>query len=160
MEPPSSLNASSRFPIVNRSGVRIPLTPLRRVLGFCLPHDLRPVEVLLTDDAEIQSLNLESRGLNEPTDVLTFPAPDFPHAPLGEIVVSVPYATRQARERRITRDQEIAYLLMHGCLHLQGFHDENDADRLKMFAEMHRLGLELGLPEQTEWASILHGVPA
>ncbi len=159
MEPPSTLAAPRphvRFPIENRTGLRIPIAPLRKALAHVLGADARPVEVLLTDDEEMREINLQARGIDEPTDVLTFPAPQFPQAPLGEIVISVPYASRQAQERKIARDQEISYLAIHGALHLLGFDDIDEGDRERMFAEMHRIGLELGLPEQREWASLLH----
>jgi len=116
----------------------------------------RPVEIVLCDDATIQELNRERRGVDEPTDVLTFPAPDFPGAPLGEIAISVPYAERQARLRGIKTEDELCYLAIHGALHLLGMTDEEDTERLKMQAEMARWGKSLGLPEEPEWTSVLH----
>ena len=110
------------------------------------------------DDTEIQRLNRELRGLDEATDVLTFPAPEFPGAPLGEIAISVEYAAQQAAVRNISLEDELAYLGIHGALHLLGFDDEEEEPRRRMHAEMHRLGLELGLPEQPEWNSVLHEV--
>jgi rRNA maturation RNase YbeY len=105
----------------------------------------------------MRDLNSRGRGISETTDVLTFPAPAFPEAPLGEIVISVDYAVRQAQARGIPLQDELCYLGIHGALHLLGFDDEASEDRDRMFSEMHRIGRELDLPEQREWASILHG---
>jgi len=134
------------------------VTRLRAVLSSVLIG--RSVELLLTDDRQIQELNRSNRGIDEPTDVLTFPAPDFAGAPWGEIAISVDYAERQSRARGISLSDELCYLALHGALHLIGFDDINARDRERMFAEMHRLGVELGLPEQPEWTSVLHEVTA
>lgn len=112
--------------------------------------------VLLTTDEAIQALNLEHRGIDEATDVLTFPAGEFPHAPLGDIAISVPYAERQAAARGVDLDQELAYLAIHGALHLCGLDDEDEDDRVQMVAEMNRAAVEAGLAPDAEWHSLLH----
>jgi rRNA maturation RNase YbeY len=154
MEPPSP----SAVRILNGSSRRPRLGALRSALCHVLGDRVSKVEVALVDDTEIRRLNRELRGLDEATDVLTFPAPEFPGAPLGEIAISVEYAARQAAARNISLEDELAYLGMHGALHLLGFEDEDDEPRRRMHAEMHRLGVELGLPEQPEWHSVLHEV--
>lgn len=156
MEPPSP----SAVRIFNGSCRRPKLGALRAALLHVLGERAAGVEVALLDDPEVQRLNLELRGIDEPTDVLTFPAPEFPNAPLGEIAIAVQYAERQAAERGIALEHELAYLGIHGALHLMGYDDEEAGQRRAMLAEMHRLGLELGLPEQPEWTSVLHEVPS
>lgn len=102
------------------------------------------VSLVVTDDAEVQRLNREFRGLDEPTDVLSFglgglaqPLEDEPLAAfitpddadfeIGEVVLAYPYAARQAAARnRRTRD-EVALLVVHGILHLLG-HDHAEPD--------------------------------
>ena len=92
-----------------------------------------PVElsVLLTDDAQIQQMNRDFRGVDKPTDVLSFPAGDalpgmadaVPY--LGDIAISVPYAARQAAQAGHELAGELQLLTIHGVLHLLGYdHDE------------------------------------
>jgi probable rRNA maturation factor len=114
------------------------------------------VSIMLTDDAEIQRLNGEFRALEEPTDVLTFPAPDDLHDVLGDIAVSVEYAERQAQARGIHLNEELAYLVIHGALHLTGLDDESPEERQAMMAAMADAGKELGLPPESAWTSLLH----
>lgn len=158
MEPPSS----PRITILNFTGRRRRLCRIREAASFVLAGVQRPVEIVLCDDATIQELNRERRGVDEPTDVLTFPAPEFPGAPLGEIAISVPYAERQAKLRGIKLEDELCYLAIHGALHLLGMTDEEEADRQRMQAEMARWGEKLGLPDEPEWSSLLHaqGAPS
>ncbi len=112
----------------------------------------------MTDDATVRELNLERRGVDEDTDVLTFCAPEFPRSPLGEVVISVPYAERQAKARGISVEAELCYLAIHGALHLLGMEDESDAGRASMQSQMALWGERLGLPAQPEWTSMLHEV--
>lgn len=110
--------------------------------------------LLWTDDRGIRELNARFRGLDEPTDVLTFPGPDFPGAPLGDVAISLETARRQAKARGIPPDVEAAYLAIHAALHLAGFDDETDEDRARMQAEMARMAELCGLPVDAEWVSL------
>lgn len=120
-------------------------------------HQARPgeISILLTDDQEIQDLNRRFRNIDEPTDVLTFPA-DNPML-LGDIAISIPFAERQAKLRNVATSQEIAFLAIHGALHLLGFDDESEDDRSEMVEQMNRAATAAGLEPDMEWASILHG---
>jgi rRNA maturation RNase YbeY len=111
--------------------------------------------VLLAPDDAIQSLNREFRHLDEVTDVLTFPSGEGD--PLGDIAIAIPYAQRQADKRGVALEQELAYLSIHGALHLAGFDDIEDSDRAAMILEMNAVARELDLPEDHDWGSILHG---
>ncbi|HMS56494.1 MAG TPA: rRNA maturation RNase YbeY [Fimbriimonadaceae bacterium] len=154
MEPPST-----RVSIVNQSSAKGLSSIVRKAIQTTLgAHDMSgTVSVLLC--ADLRDLNRQFRGLDESTDVLTFPAPPETGL-LGDIAISVDYASEQAKARGITVREEVGYLAMHGALHLVGFDDESDADRVDMQQEMTRLGEILGLPYQSEWASILHEVPS
>lgn len=154
MEPPSR----PRIVIINLTGRRRRLVAIRSAAEAVLAGQTRSVEVVLTSDATLQELNRDRRGLDEPTDVLTFCAPDFPRSPLGEILISVPYAERQAKQRGISIEAELCYLVIHGALHLLGFEDETETGCRLMQAEMARWGERLGLPAQPEWTSVLHEV--
>ena len=88
------------------------------------------ISLVLCDDAFIQSLNAEYRGLDKPTDVLSF-AQDDPHL-LGDIVISLPTAARQAQAPGWTLENEVALLGVHGLLHLLGYEDETEAGAWEM----------------------------
>lgn len=145
--------------VVNETKFRVKTTPIKEAVSMALalhhPQDAE-VCVLLTDDDRISALNRTYRKIDEPTDVLSFPGGDFPNAPLGDIAISVPYAKRQAQARGAEVDTEICYLAIHGCLHLCGFDDEEPSAREQMVKEMNRVGIALGLPEDSDWSSILH----
>jgi len=105
----------------------------------------RDIELILTDNATIRAMNAEHRGIDQPTDVLSFPLEKVPFAPLGEIVISVEYARNKAGEYGNTLDEEIALLFLHGLLHLLGYDHETDSGRMRQKeAELIR---RFGLPE-------------
>jgi probable rRNA maturation factor len=83
----------------------------------------------------MHTLNREFRSVDGPTDVLSFPSgqKDF----LGDLVVAVPYAARQARRRGHGTAREVQILLAHGLLHLLGYDHETDDGR--MFRLQRRL---------------------
>lgn len=114
------------------------------------------VEVLLADDATLKDLNLRMRGVNDATDVLTFPAdPLWPEA-LGQIAISMDFASRGASARGVTLTEETAFLALHGALHLAGWDDESEEERQKMVAEMNRIAGLTGLSPDEDWASQPH----
>ncbi|HEY6065752.1 MAG TPA: rRNA maturation RNase YbeY [Thermoanaerobaculia bacterium] len=86
----------------------------------------REVSVFFCGDRRIAGLNRRWRRKGRPTDVLAFPAGDGERGFLGDIVISVPYATRQARRRGEAPSREIDRLLLHGYLHLLGYDHEVD----------------------------------
>ncbi len=107
---------------------------------------LEPAElsVLLTDDRQIHALNREHRGKDKPTDVLAFPLDDAPPgngAPrlLGDVVISLDTALRQARSRKRELLAEVRFLLAHGVLHLVGWDHDTPAKKKRMTAETRRL---------------------
>lgn len=89
----------------------------------------------------MRRLNREFRRQDKTTDVLAFPASEG--SLLGDIVVSVPYAARQARKRGEPRAREIERLLVHGYLHLLGFDHETDTGEMEALEGVlrRRLGL-------------------
>lgn len=111
--------------------------------------------ILLTDDDEVRALNQRFRGIDESTDVLSFPSGHC--EVLGDIAISVPYADRQAQVRGVSLSQELGYLAIHGALHLAGFDDETEPERALMVAEMNVAALASGLKPDEAWASLLHG---
>jgi rRNA maturation RNase YbeY len=159
MEPPRK----HRIEVVNETKHRVRVSPIKEALSMTFALHKHPgaeVCVLLTDDERMTALNKQFRGVGETTDVLTFPAGDFPNVPLGDIAISVPCAKRQAQDRGVTLDVELAYLAIHGGLHLLGYDDAEGEDRRAMQAEMNRIGIAVGLPEDSDWSSFMHGEEA
>jgi probable rRNA maturation factor len=114
------------------------------------------LSLVLCDDAFIQPLNLEWRGKAEPTDVLSFPMAD-PHPPgappppppglphlLGDLVVSVQTARRQADALGHDLETELAVLLVHGLAHLLGWTHETESDAAAMVAAETRALTAIG----------------
>lgn len=105
--------------------------------------------ILVTGDDEIRQLNHQFLGIDEPTDVLSFPdeSDDFVQALseeklLGDIAISLPTAQRQAGTVGHSLDAEMAHLLTHGILHLCGYdHVNSEEEEAAMRArEEHYLG--------------------
>lgn len=82
------------------------------------------LSVVLTDDQEMCAMNSQWRGVDAATDVLSFPQNDPDKVILGDIVISVETAQRQAVERNHGTRDEIRILLVHGLLHLMGYDHE------------------------------------
>lgn len=106
----------------------------------------------LVNDAQIRKLNRIHRGKDRPTDVLSFPlaAPDARPGEgerlLGDVVISVDTARRQAAEYDATLEAELNRLLIHGVLHVMGHDHEEPGERERMRAEERRLAAAIGLP--------------
>jgi probable rRNA maturation factor len=112
------------------------------------------VTVVITDNDTIQQLNYQYRGLNAPTDVLSFenvPDPDFPAGDedmlgyLGEIVIAYPVARAQAVAAGHAVQAEITLLAVHGLLHLLGFDHDTPDNKNRMWATQRQVMAELGL---------------
>ncbi|WP_457643728.1 rRNA maturation RNase YbeY [Persephonella sp.] len=97
------------------------------------------LSITLTDNDTIHRINREWRGKDKPTDVLSFPIdekpPGYRYRVLGDVVISLPYAKKQAEEIGIPYRDEIVRLLTHGILHLLGYdHEKDPAEAKRMFA--------------------------
>ncbi len=108
------------------------------------------LSVLLTDDRAIQVLNREHRQKDKPTDVLAFAmdesVPD-PAGILGDVVISLDTALRQASARRRPLVEEVRFLLAHGLLHLVGYDHAEPAEKSEMVAMTRQLVRSAPLPE-------------
>ena len=93
--------------------------------------------IAFVSDKAIRQLNLQFRGVDKATDVLSFPADDADGSNLGDIAISVDTAAMQAKENALTFDGEVAQLILHGLLHLSGYDHETDD------GAMNRLELRL-----------------
>jgi probable rRNA maturation factor len=109
------------------------------------------VNVLVTGNAELRSLNRRFRAQDQPTDVLSFPpAPGFRNRLAGDIAISADIARQNARRLGHSAAQEIKILALHGVLHLVGYDHEHDQGTMAgKEADMRRaLGLPPGLIER------------
>lgn len=107
------------------------------------------VSLTLTDDARVHALNRDYRGIDRPTDVLAFaltegehPAPTLPGEPrlLGDVILSLDTAERQAREGGVSLAREVAWLICHGVLHLLG-HDHQTPRELEAMRSLEERAL-------------------
>ncbi len=113
-----------------------------------IPTDASGVTVAFVSDRAMRELNRLWRHQQGTTDVLSFPAEQdefekMEGSSLGDVVVSVEQAARQAKENGLTLDQEIAQLILHGLIHLCGYDhstDKGEMNRLEM-----RLRRKLGI---------------
>ena len=112
------------------------------------------VSIVLCDDPYIHALNRDYRGKDQPTDVLSFalnegeseqiidgPAENL----LGDIIISLDTAVCQAEEYGHSLEREIAYLTVHGMLHLLGYDHEEEADKCEMRTEEEHILELLGI---------------
>ena len=125
-------------------------------------EDFAEISVLLVDDEYIQRLNKEYRAKNMPTDVLSFALnevredeaeePDIVDGPteilLGDIVISLETTLRQAQEFGHSLERELAYLTIHGMLHILGYDHETEAERDEMRGEEEHVLLTLGISRE------------
>jgi len=109
-----------------------------------LGHRSSELSVALVDDAGIGELNSSHRGKSGPTDVLSFSLLEGDFAEhrgglLGDVVISVETASRQAADRHRSLAEEVSKLLIHGVLHLIGHDHEADDEARVMLGEERRL---------------------
>ena len=107
------------------------------------------VSVSFVSDDEIRGLNRDYRGKDAVTDVLSFPVGDEflmgPERPLGDIVICIDVARRQAEEYGHSLERELAFLVAHGMLHLLGFDHETPEDEAAMRATQDEILGRLGI---------------
>jgi probable rRNA maturation factor len=100
------------------------------------------LSVVLADDASIRGLNRQYRDRDRPTDVLSFPLRKGEYAgvgsALGDVVISIDTARRQALENGFTLDEELERLLVHGVLHLAGYDHEISAREARRMQRQER----------------------
>jgi len=107
-------------------------------------HANSELSIALTSDDEIAALNSEHRGKPSATDVLSFSLLEGDHSDqrgklLGDVIIGIETAARQARAARRSLDEEVARLLIHGILHLLGWDHEESAEARRMRTEERRL---------------------
>jgi probable rRNA maturation factor len=144
-----------------------------KVVSFCLSHENFPYEaevnLTLTDNEGIHAINKEQRGIDRPTDVLSFPMltyqeagnfdfladendddfnPDTGEALLGDIVISVEKVLEQAESYGHSEEREFAFLITHSMLHLFGYDHMEPEDAEIMEEKQRRILEELQITRQ------------
>ncbi|MCD1261570.1 rRNA maturation RNase YbeY [Paenibacillus athensensis] len=148
------------------------LTELLRLAGEAEGVTEGEVALTFVDDEAIHELNLQYRGIDKPTDVLSFAMSEFGEdeieihyeaegdeepeegdedvseafiEPLGDIIISVPRAMAQAEEYGHSVDRELGFLFVHGFLHLIGYDHETEEEEKVMFAKQEEILQKAGL---------------
>jgi probable rRNA maturation factor len=143
-----------------RVGAPVDVSLIERAVEAALAAEGQagPIElsVLISDDAELHELNRSYRGVDSPTDVLSFAAEEGPGsfvrppgAPrfLGDLAISFERAAAQAAEYGHSLERELAFLTVHGVLHLLGYdHERGPEDEAAMRAREEAVMEALGLP--------------
>ena len=153
------------------SGLKAKATLIRKVIraaleaeGVTIPCE---VNILFTDDRGMAEINLEQRGIDAPTDVLSFPmlelSPGQPPqdgawadpgtglTPLGDMVLNLDRLAEQARAYGHSDKRELCYLTVHSVLHLLGYdHLDEGAEKARMRSREEAILADLGIPREKE----------
>ena len=133
--------------------VNFPLDILDMAARVALAHQSAPADgdltIVLTDDAQLHTLNREYLDVDAPTDVLSFPSdetdPDTGSRYLGDILISVPYAARQSQQAGNSLEAEVQLLTVHGVLHLLGHDHAEPEEKARMWRAQAEILAGLGL---------------
>ena len=142
---------------------------INKVVIAALDYEKCPYEacvsVVLTDNKDIHEINLQTRSVDAPTDVLSFPMNDYP-APgdfseieddpdafepdtgellLGDIMISVEKVKEQANAYGHSEERELAFLVAHSMLHLMGYDHMEDAERIEMERRQEEILESIGI---------------
>ncbi len=122
---------------------------IRTAVSEAYPNHRFEVNVTVCDDDEIREINKEHRGIDRPTDVLSFPFLDFETPEtltlLGDIIISRDTAYRQAEEYGHSPKREFCFLAAHSALHLLGYDHETEEEREVMEAKQREILDKLGI---------------
>lgn len=112
--------------------------------------DSGTLTIVLTDEPGICKYNLRYAGIDQPTDVLSFPGgeidPDTGTEYLGDVILCPPIALTGASMGRHALLDEVSLLTVHGVLHLLGYHHDNEEGRERMWEAQDRILQRLGSP--------------
>lgn len=121
-------------------------------------HDVDPdstLSVVVTDNDAVQALNVQHRGVDAPTDVLSFPADELPEdidsdepPYLGDLIIAFPYAQSQAEREGHAMNDSLSLLVVHGTLHLLGYDHDTPENRAEMWAVQEEVLRDLGIDPQ------------
>ena len=126
----------------NRTSLKIEESQLNTIANTLTDKE---IELIITTNDEIQEINAAHRGIDKPTDVLSFPYEEMPMSPLGSIVIAQEFVEAKAKELGHTQKDEYTLLFIHGLLHLLGFDHEVDSGEMR--EEEKKLIEQFNLPK-------------
>lgn len=126
---------------------------IERAVNAALTHQKESLDVnlsvVLTDNRRLHKLNRDYLGVDAPTDVLSFPAsesdPETGTRYIGDILISVPYAAKGAKQAGNSLEAELQLLVVHGVLHLLGHDHAKPKEKAKMWKAQAEILEVLGL---------------
>lgn len=132
----------------------IDLDPIEDAARETLRYEHTPedadITILLSGDEQVSELNKQYLGIDETTDVLSFPAdfvdPDTTHTYLGDIIISYPKAKAQAEAGGHSLENELILLVVHGILHLLGYDHMDEEEKKDMWAVQANILNRLNCP--------------
>jgi probable rRNA maturation factor len=107
----------------------------------------RNLVVLLTDDLAVQALNARFRGKDQPTNVLSFPAPPNPEQHLGDVALAYETCAREAAAQNKPLAHHLQHLVAHGVFHLLGYDHITDVEAAEMEGLERVVLAGLGIPD-------------
>jgi len=132
-------NETATFPEVNREMLIFAVSSTLALLN----KETADITLHMTSDEEVQKLNRSFRGLDEPTDVLSFNQdlidPQSGRLYLGDIIISLDRVAQQAPEHGHSINEECAFLAIHGTLHLLGFDHAQEEEREQMWKKQDEI---------------------
>ncbi len=137
----------------NKNAKRLDDALLKNAARTALKEQSAPenasLTILLTNDEDIRTLNRDYRGFDKPTDVLSFEAnehnPETGFLYLGDIVISMQRAAKQAKNGGHPLEAEVQLLVIHGILHLLGHDHAKTEEKAQMWAAQDKILARLGL---------------
>lgn len=126
---------------------------VNRASNAALPtSEKRSIHIVFTDDAEMRGLNSEWRGIDKPTNVLSFPSADQPVpkgevAHLGDLVLAWETVSTEATTQGKSIADHLSHLIVHGLLHLLGFDHETETEGDAMEARETEILASLGIAD-------------
>jgi probable rRNA maturation factor len=124
----------------NQTNIEIDIESLDNIA-----NESKIIELIIVNDTTMKTINSEQRGVDKTTDVLSFPLEDFPHFPLGSIVIISDLSKIKANEFGHSLKDEITLMFIHGLLHIKGY--DHECDDGEMREQEERLISEFKLPK-------------
>lgn len=140
--------------IINETNEKIDIKNLKNVIEYALKHefvDSAIMNVIIIDNERIHKINKEYRGIDRPTDVISFALEDdktFVNTDfrvLGDIYISIDKVHEQATSYGHSFWRELSFLTIHGVLHLLGYDHMEKSDEKIMFGKQEEILNELGI---------------
>lgn len=112
---------------------------------FSLIEEEKSLNIIIITSEEMQNMNKTYRGLDKPTDVLSFPYDEPFIEILGDIFINLSYMKEQAQSYGHSEAREIAFLAVHGYLHVKGYDHHTEEEEIIMFEKQEAILTNAGL---------------